>query len=78
MRQRSHPTLECCFEKGASRTHAFPCPPQRHAGGVDPHQETQITGGAIGVDVGYGNVVKVGVSAPSPLIDRDRAWDGGP
>src|SRR5262249_34542488 len=44
----------------------------------DPHQESQITGGAIGVDVGYGNVVKIGIngalSHSSTVIER---WDGG-
>src|SRR5262249_54490624 len=44
----------------------------------DPLQESDITGGAVGVDIGYGNVVKVGVNGAlnhsSTVIGR---WDGG-
>ena len=44
----------------------------------DPRQESDITGGAIGFDVGYGNLVKVGVNGElnhsSTVIGR---WDGG-
>ncbi len=44
----------------------------------DPKQESDITGGAIGVDIGYGNLVKVGVNGAlnhsSTVIGR---WDGG-
>jgi hypothetical protein len=44
----------------------------------DPRQESDITGGAVGVDIGFGNVVKVGtngvVNHSSTVIGR---WDGG-
>ncbi len=44
----------------------------------DPKQESDITGGAVGVDVGFGELVKVGVTGSlnhsSTTIGR---WDGG-
>jgi hypothetical protein len=44
----------------------------------DPQQESDVTGGAIGVDVGFGDLVKVGVSGAlnhsSTVIGR---WNGG-
>jgi hypothetical protein len=44
----------------------------------DPHQESELTGGAVGVDIGSGDFIKVGVNAAingnATLIGR---WDGG-
>jgi hypothetical protein len=78
MRQRSHPTLECCFEKALPALMLFRAYRNDTPVVFDPHQEWQITGGAIGVDMGYGNVVKVGVNGTlnhsSTEIGR---WDGG-
>ena len=80
MRQRSHPTgLERRFEKALPALMLFRAYRNDTPVVFDPHQEWQITGGAIGGPTwSYGNVVKVGVNGTlnhsSTEIGR---WDGG-